>query len=88
MLAIARGLLAEPKVLMIDELSLGLSPRAAQEALHAVVEISRRGPGILLVDQNVAALSTVCDRVYILRDGRTSTLPDHHSLATIGDHYF
>ena len=88
MLAIARGLLAEPKVLMIDELSLGLSPRAAQEALHAVVEIGRRGPGILLVDQNVAALSAVCDRVYILRDGRTSTLPDQHSLATIGEHYF
>ncbi|MGW6458210.1 ATP-binding cassette domain-containing protein [Streptomyces sp. NPDC055078] len=70
MLAIARGLVAGPSVLMIDELSLGLSPKATGEALEAVAAITGSGPGVLVVDQSIKALACVCDRLYVLRNGR------------------
>ena len=74
MLAIARGLLAQPRVLMIDELSLGLSPKAAADALEVVANIARNGPGVLVVDQNIATLASTCDRMYIVRAGTTTEL--------------
>jgi branched-chain amino acid transport system ATP-binding protein len=88
MVAIARGLLGSPTVLMVDELSLGLSPKAAQEALATVVNIARRGPGVLLVDQNIGALASVCDRIYILKEGRSHLMESRAELATITEHYF
>lgn len=88
MLAIARGLLSDPKVLMIDELSLGLSPKAAQEALETVVSIAEDGPGLLLVDQNVGALAAVCDAVYILREGRAHLTESRAELTEITAQYF
>jgi len=87
MVAIARGLLGSPAVLMVDELSLGLSPKAAQDALATVANIARSGPGVLLVDQNIGALAAVCDRVYVLKEGR-SHLMESRELSTITEHYF
>jgi len=70
MVAISRGLVARPVILMIDELSLGLAPRIVKEMSVALRRVAaERNIGILLVDQNVRGLSHVCDRIYVLRDG-------------------
>jgi branched-chain amino acid transport system ATP-binding protein len=72
MVAIGRGLVAAPKVLMVDELSLGLAPRVVTEVLERLLQASRdRGIGLLLVDQNVRALTAICDRMYTLGNGRS-----------------
>ena len=70
MVAIARGLAQGPKLLMIDELSLGLAPKIVSDLLRLLVQIAQeRAVGLLLVDQNVRALAGVCDVVYLLEHG-------------------
>jgi branched-chain amino acid transport system ATP-binding protein len=69
MLAIGRGLLARPKVLMIDEVSLGLSPRLTGEMWQALRGLPGPELSLLIVDQNVRMLAEYCDRVYLLADG-------------------
>jgi branched-chain amino acid transport system ATP-binding protein len=72
MLTICRGLIARPKLLMVDELSLGLSPLATHEAIQGLLRAARQLElAVLVVDQNVRSLSRVCDRLYVLVDGRT-----------------
>jgi len=72
LVAIARGLIAQPTVLMIDELSLGLSPRAVRDVLDGLLSAARdQGVSLLIVDQNVKSLIDVCDRLYFLKNGRT-----------------
>jgi branched-chain amino acid transport system ATP-binding protein len=72
MLAVARGLMSSPDLLMVDELSLGLSPRAMGLVLSALADTCRQeGTSVLLVDQNVRALASFCDRMYILSGGVT-----------------
>ena len=73
MVAIARGLAQGPKLLMIDELSLGLAPKIVSDLLMLLVRIAKqRSIGLLLVDQNVRALAEVCDAMYHLEDGVAS----------------
>jgi branched-chain amino acid transport system ATP-binding protein len=73
MVAIARGLAVEPSILLVDELSLGLSPRAVQESLTALVQACRtRRTTLILVDQNVRTVMKVCDRAYVLSNGQTA----------------
>ena len=70
MVAVARGLMAMPQVLMVDEFSLGLSPKATQETCQALVGTARRdGFAMLMVDQNITLLADYCDRIYHLHDG-------------------
>ncbi|ANZ27938.1 hypothetical protein A4U64_03285 [Rhodococcus sp. WB1] len=90
MLAIARGLAAEPSILMVDELSLGLSPKATSEALQVLSDLAREnGEGVLVVDQNIQTLSSVCDRLYVLRDGSVVELEgDAGSIHQLQDVYF
>ncbi len=71
MVAIARGVVARPRILMVDEMSLGLAPAIIVEVLDALIERARReNLGLLIVDQNVRLLSRVCDSMSILRSGR------------------
>ncbi len=71
MLAIARALLAGPRVMLMDEPSLGLSPRLTKEIFEIVVRINReRGTGILLVEQNAHMALKVADYGYVLEVGR------------------
>ena len=70
MLAIAMALLGEPRVLMLDEPSAGLSPRLVSDVLVRLDAIRARGTAILLVEQNVAAALRVADRVIVLVEGR------------------
>jgi branched-chain amino acid transport system ATP-binding protein len=70
MLTLARVLAAQPKVLLADELSLGLAPIIVQRLLRAVKQAAQEGVGVLLVEQHVRQALTVADRVYVLQRGR------------------
>ncbi len=69
MLAIGRGLMAEPKLLILDEPSLGLSPLLVEELFALVARINADGVSVLLVEQNVVQSLDVADRAYILAEG-------------------
>ena len=70
MLAIARGLMANPQILMLDEPSLGLAPAMINELFDILAELRDEGVTILLVDQMAALALTVADRGYVLEQGR------------------
>lgn len=70
MLAIARGLMSRPKLLMVDEMSLGLMPILVDRVLNILKEISRRGMTVLMVEQKVQEALEMADRGYILQTGR------------------
>jgi len=69
MLAIGRGLMAEPALLILDEPSLGLSPLLVEEIFVLIQRISRQGMALLLVEQNVVQSLEVAHRAYILENG-------------------
>ena len=70
MLAVARGLMAKPKLLMLDEPSLGLAPVLVADIFDIVKSINKQGITVLLVEQNVQSTLTFCDRAYVLENGR------------------
>jgi ABC-type branched-subunit amino acid transport system ATPase component len=70
MLAIARGLMAKPRVLLLDEPSLGLAPAIVNELFDVLAELRDEGTTILLVDQMATLALTVADRGYVLECGR------------------
>ena len=69
MLAIARALLARPKLLMLDEPSLGLAPQFVQTIFQVIREINREGTTILLVEQNANLALQVAHRAYVMEVG-------------------
>jgi branched-chain amino acid transport system ATP-binding protein len=71
MLAIGRGLMSNPKLLMLDEPSLGLMPKLVDEMLGAVAKLRDIGKTILLVEQNVLESLELSDHAYVLQTGRT-----------------
>src|SRR3954470_2843883 len=70
MLAIGRGLMAEPRLLILDEPSLGLSPLLVEELFALIKAINAEGTALLLVEQNVVQSLEVAERAYILDNGR------------------
>jgi branched-chain amino acid transport system ATP-binding protein len=70
MLAIARGLMATPRLLLLDEPSLGLSPLLVKNIFQIIAEINRQGMTILLVEQNVYQSLHIAHRAYVLETGR------------------
>lgn len=70
MVAIARGLMSLPKLLMLDEPSLGLAPVLVQDVFDIVKSVNRQGITVLLVEQNVQSTLKFCDRAYVLENGR------------------
>ena len=70
MLALGRALMARPKLLILDEPTMGLAPRLAAQILHTVATLREQGTTILLVEQNVLASLRVADRGYVLETGR------------------
>jgi branched-chain amino acid transport system ATP-binding protein len=70
MLAIGRGLMGEPRLLILDEPSLGLSPLLVEEMFALIARINREGLAILLVEQNVVQSLAVAHRAYVLENGR------------------
>ena len=69
MLAVGRALMARPKLLMLDEPSLGLAPLIVREIFRIIAELRRRGVSILLVEQNARAALQVADYAYVLENG-------------------
>jgi branched-chain amino acid transport system ATP-binding protein len=70
MLAIARGMMSSPELLLVDEPSLGLAPHLTHDVFRALRELQKRGVTILLVEQNVNATLDITDRAYVLEHGR------------------
>lgn len=70
MLALGRGLMAEPRLLMVDEPSLGLAPIMVATVFNALQELHKQGVTILLVEQNVGTSLAISNRAYVLEHGR------------------
>ena len=70
MLAVARGLMARPKLLMLDEPSLGLAPIIVNQIFDILIKIRDRRTSILLVEQNAKKALSICDRGYVLTQGK------------------
>jgi branched-chain amino acid transport system ATP-binding protein len=70
MCAIGRGIMASPKLLLIDELSLGLSPKAVELLADSLIKINQKGISILLVEQDVMTAFEIASTGYVLESGR------------------
>lgn len=81
MLAIGRALMSEPRLLLLDERSLGLAPNIVQQIFGLITDINRQGTTILLIEQNANMALSVSNRAYVLETGRISMSGDAHELA-------
>ena len=72
MVAVGRALMSSPRLLMLDEPSLGIAPRLVRSIMDALAEINRAGVGVLLVEQNVHAALGLAHRAYVLESGRVA----------------
>lgn len=90
MVAIGRALISNPRVLLCDEISLGLSPAAVKDVYAAIREIKRRGTTIVIVEQDLNAALDAADRIYCFLEGRVSLAgkADEFDRATILKAYF
>jgi branched-chain amino acid transport system ATP-binding protein len=81
MLAVARALIVSPKVLLLDEPSAGLSPKAVGELFRKLQQICGSGVAVVLVEQNIRAALAIADRVYVLVEGRNRLEGLKHEIA-------
>ena len=80
MLAMGRALMTRPKMIMLDEPSLGLSPRFVTEVFEKIVGLAKEGLTIMLVEQNAARALEISDRGYVLELGRNRYQGGGHEL--------
>ena len=80
MLAIGRAMMSNPKLLMLDEPSLGLSPVLTEKIFELVLEIQKQGYTIILVEQNAVMALSIADRAYALQNGRITATGTGESL--------
>ncbi len=72
MVAIGRGMMARPKLLMVDELSLGLAPKVVDHLIEVVQQINQQGTALILVEQDVLVALDAASRAYVLENGRVA----------------
>ena len=72
MLAVGRALMSSPKILLMDEPSMALSPLLVKEIFHIIQDINKDGTTILLVEQNAKMALAIADRAYVLETGKIS----------------
>ncbi len=72
MLAIARGLMQDPQVLLLDEPSLGLAPKTMKEIFQKIQDINKEGTAIIMVEQNAKAACEIADHIYVLEEGKVA----------------
>jgi len=72
MVAIGRALMTNPRLLMLDEPSLGIAPRLVRSIMESLIEINRDGVAVFLVEQNVQAALGLAHRGYVLESGRVA----------------
>jgi branched-chain amino acid transport system ATP-binding protein len=70
MLTIARTLMGNPQMVLLDEPSEGLAPKIIEQMAHAILEMKRRGLAIVISEQNMHFARLICDRAYIIEKGR------------------
>ncbi len=85
MVAIGRALMARPKLLLLDEPSLGLSPLAYEKVLTAIMEINQKGVGIILAEQNYGSALEISRRCYVLENGHVAKAGRSSDLANDPD---
>ena len=90
MVALGRALLANPKLLLCDEISLGLAPLIIDQLYRLIPTIKQRGVGILVVEQDISRSLAVADRFYCLLEGRVTlaSRPSETSRDIVMKHYF
>ncbi|MGD9212339.1 MAG: ATP-binding cassette domain-containing protein, partial [Desulfobacteraceae bacterium] len=90
MLAIGRALMSDPKVILFDELSLGLAPVIIKDIYEKVREINAKGIAVVLVEQDIKRSLKACNRAYVLQEGRMTMEgnPENLTDADIKQAYF
>jgi branched-chain amino acid transport system ATP-binding protein len=81
MLALARGLMGRPRLLMLDEPSLGLAPRIVADVLRTIAALPVQGVAVLIVEQNARAVLDIADRGYVLELGAVTLAGPAKALA-------
>ena len=81
MLAMGRALMSRPKLLLLDEPSMGLAPLLIREIFHIIVDINKAGTTVLLVEQNANMALSIASRAYVLETGRITLSGDAGELA-------
>jgi len=82
MLAVSRAMMRKPKLLLMDEPSLGLSPKLVQQTFSIIQELHQTGTSILLIEQNAVKALAICDRGYILLKGKVVLSGDKQKLVS------
>jgi branched-chain amino acid transport system ATP-binding protein len=82
MLAIARGMMSNPKLILVDEPSLGLAPHLVTDVFESLIKLQQAGVTILLVEQRVDATLEITDRAYVLEHGKIVLAGPSHELRT------
>lgn len=86
-LAIARALMARPKILLLDEPSLGLAPQVVEDVFRIIDSLRDDGLGVLLVEQQVVQATELADRAYVMRKGVIEGQADRSRLDALVSHY-